>query len=220
MAESGTCLDHEGLSDRVDQAYHDGHIKTAGDLGLLILQEAADSCAGALRSLYDWLEDWELDFYQRSGAERDAEVDRQPLIDLRALVYQSRKCLSAINAPQAKVQTFWFADVRDREAAERLDQTIDRTLRRLGELSDRMRSAFDVAQLQLAELQGRRTERLQQKFDLVAAVLLVPTLIAGMYGANTDFPGRESEWGTVLMLLLMVFGGIATYSLLRLHRRR
>ncbi len=210
----------EGLYRIAEEAVRQGRLETAGDLGLLILQEVAASYAGAIRSLYDWLEDWEFDFYQRSsGSDSRGEIDRQPLIDLRALVYQCRKCVSGINAPQAKVKTFWFAEVTSAEAAERLDETIDRTLRRLTELSDRMRSAFDVAQLQIAERQAQRTERLQQNLDLVAAVLLVPTLIAGAYGANTNFPGRDSGWGTAVMLLLMAVGGALTYSVLRLRRR-
>jgi Mg2+ and Co2+ transporter CorA len=90
----------------------------------------------------------------------------------------------------------------------------------VAELSDRLRSALDLVQLQLAQVQGRKTERLQQKVEIIAAVLLVPTLVAGAYGANTDFPGLGAEWGTVAMLVLMVVGGVGTFLFLRWLRER
>lgn len=79
---------------------------------------------------------------------------------------------------------------------------------------------LDLVQLQLAQVQGRKTERLQQKVEVVASVLLVPTLVAGAYGANTDFPGLGERWGTTMMVLLMVLGAVGTFFGLRWVRLR
>jgi hypothetical protein len=191
---------------------------TAGDLGMMIVDRVVDTYPEVRQALFDWLESWELDLYRR--CDTDAQPDRRTLIELRALVFQYRKALAPLNAARGKARTYWFADVSDEREAERIDDRIDRALRAVTELSDRLRSALDLVQLQLAQVQGRKTERLQQKFELIAAVLLVPTLVAGAYGANTDFPGLGAEWGTAAMLALMVLGGAGTFVLLRWLRAR
>jgi Mg2+ and Co2+ transporter CorA len=49
-------------------------------------------------------------------------------------------------------------------------------------------------------------------------VLLVPTLVAGVYGANTDFPGVGTAWGTTAMFVLMALGGAVVFFGLRWAR--
>jgi hypothetical protein len=210
--------DHDGLIEDILREWSEGEGSTAGDLGLTILDRLVDTYPDVRQALFDWLEAWELDLYRR--CETDAAPDRRTLIELRALTFQYRKAIAPLNAAHGKARTYWFADVTDGVEAERIDDRIDRALRAVTELSDRLRSALDVVQLQLAQVQGRRTERLQQKFELIASVLLVPTLIAGSYGANTKFPGLNEAWGTTTMLVLMVVGGTATYLFLRWVRRR
>jgi hypothetical protein len=210
--------DHDELIEDILREWSQGPGSTAGDLGLRILDRLVDTYPDVRQALFDWLEAWELDLYRR--CETDAAPDRRTLIELRALTFQYRKSIAPLNAARGKARTYWFADVTDADEAERIDDRIDRALRAVTELSDRLRSALDLVQLQLAQVQGRRTERLQQKVELIASVLLVPTLIAGSYGANTKFPGLNEEWGTTMMLVLMAVGGAGTYVLLRWLRRR
>jgi Mg2+ and Co2+ transporter CorA len=210
--------DHDDLIEDILREWSGSEGSTAGDLGLRILDRLVDTYPDVRQALFDWLEAWELDLYRR--CETDAAPDRRTLIELRALTFQYRKAIAPLNAARGKARTYWFADVTDEDEAERIDDRIDRALRAVTELSDRLRSALDVVQLQLAQVQGRRTERLQQKVELIASVLLVPTLIAGSYGANTKFPGLNEAWGTTMMLVLMVVGGVATYVFLRWVRRR
>ena len=64
-------------------------------------------------------------------------------------------------------------------------------------------------------------ERLQRGFQLVASILLVPTLIAGIYGANTLLPGGGHWSGFIAMVTLMVLGSGGTYiALSRAGARR
>jgi hypothetical protein len=210
--------EHEDVVDDILREWSEGAGSTAGDLGLRIIDRLVDTYPDVRQALFDWLEAWELDLYRR--CETEAAPDRRTLIELRALTFQYRKAIAPLNAARGKARTYWFADVTDADEAERIDDRIDRALRAVTELSDRLRSALDVVQLQLAQVQGRRTERLQQKVELIASVLLVPTLIAGSYGANTKFPGLNEAWGTTMMLVLMVVGGLGTYVFLRWVRRR
>lgn len=214
----GPLADHDEVIAVIEEQWVSGGAATAGDLGLIVVEQLVDTYPDVRQALFDWLEAWELDLYRR--CETDGAPDRRTLIELRALVFQFRKTIAPLNAARGKARNYWFADVTNDQEAERIDDRIDRALRVAIELSDRLRSALDLVQLQLAQVQGRKTERLQEKFELVAAVLLVPTLVAGAYGANTDFPGVGEGWGTVAMFVLMAIGGIGTLSLLRWMRRR
>jgi hypothetical protein len=211
--------DHRETLAEIEEAWASGaESSTAGDLGLMVIDRLVDTYPDVRQALFDWLEAWELDLYRR--CDTDAPPDRRTLIELRALLFQYRKALAPLNAARGKARAYWFADVTDDREAERIDDRIDRALRVVMELSDRLRSALDLVQLQLAQTQGRKTERLQQKVELIASVLLVPTLIAGTYGANTKFPGLNEGWGTVTMLVLMVVGGLGTFVFLRRLRAR
>jgi Mg2+ and Co2+ transporter CorA len=46
-------------------------------------------------------------------------------------------------------------------------------------------------------------------------VLLVPTFIAGFFGANTQVPGQGKWWGFGLMVVLMVLGAAGAWALIR-----
>jgi hypothetical protein len=210
--------DHGDALAEIEKTWAESGASTAGDLGLIVVERLVDTYPDVRQALFDWLEAWELDLYRRCNV--DVPPDRITLIELRALLYQYRKTIAPLNAARGKAKDYWFGDVTRSEEAERIDDRIDRALRVVTELSDRLRSALDLVQLQLAQTQGRKTERLQQKVELIASVLLVPTLIAGTYGANTKFPGLNEGWGTVAMIVLMVLGGGGTFVFLRRQRRR
>lgn len=214
----GELADHGDMLAEIEQNWARSAASTAGDLGLMVVEQLVDTYPDVRHSLFDWLEAWELDLYRR--CDTDAPPDRRTLIELRALLFQFRKTIAPLNAARGKARDYWFADVTDDGEAERIDDRIDRALRVVTELSDRLRSALDLVQLQLAQTQGKKTERFQGKVELVASVLLVPTLVAGAYGANTEFPGLGEKWGTTMMLILMVAGGAGMFFGLRIARRR
>jgi Mg2+ and Co2+ transporter CorA len=213
---------HEVTLRRVTERWVDGQAQTASDLGILVLQELAESYAPARRELYAWLESWELDFYRREDS-----AERATLIELRGLQAEFRRRLNALNQPRDKAERAWFYGVTDVSAAERVDILVDRSLKDLRELSEELRSAFDVVQSQstarqlaLAQRQQDQTKGLQQKLELITAVLLVPTLVAGIFGANTYLPGKEKSLGLQVMLVLMVVGAVGAYLVVRAPRKR
>lgn len=97
-------------------------------------------------------------------------------------------------------------------------ETIDLGLRR--------RSARSLRAIRLQRPPGRRGsaavlprlalwERLQSQLAKVTALLLVPTLIAGVFGANTQLPGIGSWLGFDLMIVLMICSAVAVYLTMR-----
>jgi CorA-like Mg2+ transporter protein len=198
---------------------------STGDLALLLLRSLVDTYARSLHELQAWLDSWELHFYRRctDSKVRAEQLQRNELIALRGLAADFRKYLVPINPPRERVKNFWFPNVNAGHLATRVDELIDGSLKGLSSFSDALRSAFDLIQLQMAHIQNRRTERLQEKFENIAAILLVPTLVVGFFGANTALPGGNdpNRWaGFELMLVLIVAGALFTFLLLRFLKRR
>ena len=205
--------------------------RTSGDLGVLILKHLAKSYRQSRKHLERWIEAWELDFYRRRDVgldEQRAQLDR--LIQLRGLIAQYRERLTALNVERDEAAESWFANVTARPAAENADRLIDHSLDRLERLSDKVRAAFELHQsqtaarhLELSLEQQEAGERLQGRVELIGSAFLVPTLIAGIFGANTALPGGNDphRWfGFVLMLVAMVVGAFAVAFVLKRMRDR
>ena len=52
-----------------------------------------------------------------------------------------------------------------------------------------------------------RSEEFQRNLSYLAAIFLAPSLVAAIYGANTNLPGLHTWLGFALMLALMVLAG-------------
>jgi Mg2+ and Co2+ transporter CorA len=191
--------------------------ETAGDLGLAVLTELAATYTSAGRTLFAWHEAWELDFYRRKHA-----TEIETLHDLRQLGARFRVQLEALNQPgmSRDPRLVWFSHVSEDSAAERADDLIDRALANLRSFSEVLRTSTDLVATMSFSEQSRRSEQFQEFATLVAAVLLVPTLVAGIYGANTRLPGEHDWSGFVVMLLAMVISAVATFGFIRVWRRR
>jgi hypothetical protein len=205
--------------------------RTSGDLGVLVLKHLAKSYRHARKHLERWIESWELDFYRHReveiGEER-ARLDR--LIQLRGLIAQYRERLTALNVERDEAAESWFANATANTAAESADRLIDESLAGLRRLSDMVRASFELHQsqtaarhLELSLEQQEAAERLQGRVELIGSAFLVPTLIAGIFGANTALPGGNDphRWlGFELMLVAMVVGALTVAFVLKRMRDR
>ena len=178
-------------------------MRTSGDLGVLVLKQLARSYRHARKHLERWVEEWELDFYRHRDAdieEERARLDR--LIQLAVLIAQYSERLTALNVERDEAAESWFANVTASPAAESADRLIDDSLAGLRRLSDTVRAAFELHQsqtaarhLELSLEQQEASERLQGRVEVIGSAFLVPTLIAGIFGANTALPGQRSRTG-------------------------
>src|SRR5205823_6403129 len=84
------------------------------------------------------------------------------------------------------------------ERAVRIDDRIDASLRGLREFTETVRSAYDLLQVRASELERERDDRFQRTIAIGGAVILIPTLVAGVMDANTWVPGEygptASHW--------------------------
>ena len=80
----------------------------------------------------------------------------------------------------------------------------------------RLSGLISTQQIVLTRRQGEATERFQRLITIVGAAVLVPGLVAAVFGANVDFPGRDSNGAFWAMLALMAGSALASYAAIRL----
>jgi hypothetical protein len=166
---------------------------TASDLGILLLHEVADTSRRVIRVLEAWLDQWEL------VAERDpVRLERATPTAVRALSDELRARLRFFQDARRENPTeAWFPDVQDDAEADHVFGVFRRDLDELDGLAQRLRTAFEV-------LQARQGDRLRRHIEIVTFIFLVPALITGVFGANTNVPGENEWWGFELMFGAMV----------------
>jgi hypothetical protein len=79
----------------------------------------------------------------------------------------------------------------------------------------RLSGLISSQQIVLSQRQSLETARFQRVVTIVGAAVLVPGLVAAIFGANVGFQGRESSQAFWAMLLLMAGSGIGSYAVIR-----
>jgi magnesium transporter len=89
---------------------------------------------------------------------------------------------------------------------------VQRVNSRLGGLNDILSSVFEVANLLEQQRQGGITRKLASW----AALLAVPTAIAGIYGMNFEFmPELKTMWGYPMAIGMMIASAIIPLLIFR-----
>ncbi len=108
----------------------------------------------------------------------------------------------------------------DREATARVARRYEAALTKVDALQVQLRlagetmaSALTTQQFVIAEERRAEGERLQQLGTALASIVLVPSLIAAIYGANLPVPGGHQTQGVMAMVMFMLGGGLLTYAL-------
>ena len=210
---------------RTRHTWATGRGSTGGDLGLHLATALVDTYRQAHRQAEAWLEQWEFKHLQRLDSPETVSLS-----SMISLVADFRRRLSAFNqAREVTTDRTWFSYVSDSDQAERMDAVLDRALKNLKLLFEAVRSdielvtmkaiskqAEDVARTaNLAAQQRVAGERLRGQLEKIAALLLIPALIAGIFGANTQLPGYGQWFGFIAMLVLMVLSVGAAFAYIR-----
>jgi hypothetical protein len=79
----------------------------------------------------------------------------------------------------------------------------------------RLSGLISSQQIVLSQRQALETARFQRVVTIVGTAVVVPGLVAAIFGANVGFQGRESSQAFWAMLLLMAGSGIGSYVVIR-----
>lgn len=104
-------------------------------------------------------------------------------------------------------------DVADMDVVRRALQTKVRA--EVQESVARLSGLILSQQVILTQRQAAEAERFQRLLTLVGTAVLVPGLVAAVFGANVGFHARDKVQAFWAMLLFMIAGGLGSYALLR-----
>jgi hypothetical protein len=78
-------------------------------------------------------------------------------------------------------------------------------LEEIRSLRDDTRLTEAALQAEMSAREARDRDRFEIGAALLGALVLIPTLVAGLYGANVDFPGREHALGLWILVATLGF---------------
>jgi Mg2+ and Co2+ transporter CorA len=201
------------------------HPRTAGDLGVYLARSLVDTYGASHRMLERWVASWEMRFFRDMGAGRVDTLEHatEEISNMLSLVGEFRRRRTAFaEARSATPDKTWFPNLSDtqdvpgtgrRESAQvnALAALIDVSGKSLELLFNSIRADMDLLMLHSMGTQQKSGERLEKKLKIVTVLFLVPTLIAGVFGANTAVPWEHEMFGFKFMLILMVILSLVVY---------
>lgn len=196
---------------------------TAGDLGLSLARSLLNTYDASHRMIERWIETWELGFYGRLNSKDSSVVQHatQEISSMLSMVGESRRRLTAFQHERTATSDHsWYAHVSTGENGEprnvaALEELLASTSKRFVELFETIRADMDLLMLRSLGTQQESDELLQKRLAKVTALVLVPALIAGIFGANTQLPGGGDWIGFELMVALMIISALVVYLPMR-----
>jgi hypothetical protein len=209
MARSGTYSGHETMP--------------VADLASAYAREVAHRIRDIAEEATRFVDQWEAKLFAFPG-ERSGESDLRLLGNARVSTSALRSSLDRLIV-QIKPGLWRFG--WSTEDFPGIDKAVDESIEGANAVVSQLRSdvsdAFVAAgtiaiseQLRLSHAQDARTDRLQATVALLTAFLLVPALVATLFGPTVQLrlPGSPAEQA-LEMGALMVVGAVITYALLR-----
>lgn len=212
-------------------------LRTSGDLGMALARELALTYAASQRMIERWVQRTEAEFFDGLSNEADADGADAAAAEIRhmlAIVGEFRRCLTAFeHARTATADRCWFPRLTGNREGDQnasvqgLKGIIEGAQEKLDGVFAAIRADMDLLMLQSMgrqqhahEHQKRTSKHLQDTLTKATVFFLVPTLIAGIFGANTKLPGGGSWQGFEFMIALMIFASILVHVVIRKAQAR
>lgn len=205
-------------------------VKTSGDLGMYLARSLVDTYDASHRMMERWVSSWEVAFYKSLSSKEKAAALKEAageISNLLSMVGEFRRRLTAFeHARWSTTDKSWFPNLtdRDEDAATESEEstqvvalanTIGAAETNFNLLAENIRADINLLMLQSTATQQESTERLQGYLGKVTGLVLVPTLVAGLFGANTELPGGGHWLGFELMVVLMIVSAVVVYLAIR-----
>ena len=216
--------------------------KSAGDLGIYLARALVDTYGATSRMMERWLSHWEVEFSRalsESVTGSDFDTQQAQISSYLHMSSEIHRRLTALkHAQHATHDQTWFPGVTETEHAEaegtrslnqisKLKQGVNSALNNFQGFKDDIRTNVNQLILQSstslqhssAKLQ-ESSSRVQDYLALITGLVLVPTLVVGLFGANTRLPGGGTWLGFELMIALMAASGMVVLLLIKRLKRK
>ena len=143
------------------------------------------------------------------------KIDVEPIYMLKREVLELRRCVSPLSVAFQRMQ-LENKDLISKEVRRYLRDVADHQTEaadQVGNHDDMLNSLLQAAQTRV----GMQQNTDMRKMSAWAAIVAVPTMIAGIYGMNVDWmPTLHAIWGYPVVLAVMA---VACFTLYRTFRR-
>lgn len=217
-AEDGPPVLREEVTRAVLRTWLVDDCESASDLASCVAQGLLVQSRAMVVELEHALQSWELSYHTQPE-----EAETETLKRLLAMVNEVRRRLAAFeNArPLSTVGGHRFENSISVALEHRVELLTTAGLKRCAILLEGIRASMELVSMDTiaqqavtAERRAKEAEGFQGRLEKVTALLLVPTLIAGIFGANTALPGGGTWAGFDTMLVLMVLTSLSVYFFL------
>ena len=204
---------------------------TAGDVGVVLARTLIDTYEATYRMMERWLSDWEVDFSRliKSAAAPDLKLQQIQISTFLHMASEIHRRVKAFeHATHSSVDRAWFPEmtaltidrVSENEPSqlEELKGGVNEALKNFGNVKVDVRTNMEQLVLQGSKALQETSAKLQKSSSevenslaLITSLVLVPSLVVGMFGANTRLPGGGTWIGFELMLALMAVSGLVVF---------
>jgi CorA-like Mg2+ transporter protein len=192
----------------------------------------AATCGAVVARARQALRAIEQGFLQPSGPEdeENANSDDDDPLGPEALRTKFRELYSlGVGAEELERQLARlctsFDDPADKSISSKIKPRFDEALAAVRSFQGDLRQAIDGiggvvasqqfaiadAQQKVVSDQQEASDKFQRRATIVGSAVLIPALVAGVFGANVYVPGKDEPRGLVAMLLFMVALGVGTW---------
>ncbi len=197
------------VNDIREEIMHGRGPKDLGDFLVSIARRLIDRMGPVIALLDDRVDDLEDKILEAKG-----ENLRPALAEVRREAIQLRRYLAPQREVIAQLSAQPLAWLTDRQRAQ-LREIADRTIRYLEDL-DAARERAAVTQEELNSRLADQMNKTMYVLTVVAAILLPPSLITGLFGINVGgMPGTESNIGFVTVVLAIILMAVFQFLIFR-----
>ncbi|GBE64303.1 magnesium transport protein CorA [Mycobacterium sp. MFM001] len=144
-------------------------------------------------------------------------TDVEPIYQIKREVVELRRCVNPLSVPFQRMQTE-HKDLISKEVRRYLRDVADHQTHAADQIAGYDEMLSSLVQAALARV-GMQQNTDMRKMSAWAAIIAVPTMIAGIYGMNFDWmPILDWRWGYPVVLLVMAMFCLVLYRTFRRNR--
>ncbi|ORV06345.1 magnesium/cobalt transporter CorA [Mycobacterium celatum] len=159
----------------------------------------------------------DIDAIEEAAFTPGERTDVEPIYLLKREVVELRRCVSPLSVPFQRMQTE-HKDLISKEVRRYLRDVADHQTQAADQIAGYDEMLSSLVQAALARV-GMQQNTDMRKMSAWAAIIAMPTMIAGIYGMNFEYmPILHKTWGYPVVLVVMATICLVLYRTFRRNR--